>query len=112
MRIIERDDAKVPEDRAEFDKRQVEWVSQGACFLCEGWGYPFVDLSPEKINGKWACRIRAAACDVCGGSGLNPKTHSAAEMDAGRAYHRDRFDKLVQWTARRAEREFNRKAKT
>jgi hypothetical protein len=93
-----------PGDPDAFDKRQVTTLAEGACFLCEGWGYPNLDFIPQRIKGKMAVRVKGPACKVCGGSGLDPKKHTAAELAAGRAPHRARIDKLVLWTVHDVER--------
>jgi hypothetical protein len=98
------DENQDPGLREEFDKRQVTTVATGACFLCVGWGYPQVDIFPEKREGKWAIRVQAKACTVCGGSGLNPKRHTRKQVQQGRAYHKERLHKLVVWTAKEMER--------
>jgi hypothetical protein len=93
-----------PGSREEFDKRQVTTVADGACFLCVGWGYPKVEIFPEKREGKIALRIHADACTVCAGSGLDPKRHTRKQVQQGRAYHKERLHKLVVWTGKRMER--------
>lgn len=92
-----------PGPKEEFDKRLVTSIAEGACFLCVGWGYPKVDFIPEKREGKWAIRVRAPACTVCGGSGLDQRRYTREQIKEGRAYHKERLHKLLIWTAKRME---------